>query len=567
MRGGFVACLNGNGRLLDQVVEHMRWHRGKGVRDHRNGLEIAALVDGPDGPAVDTGRGQTLLVHGAAPAPLAELLRCQTRFSAVEWDGRRLRASRDPIGLAPLFYRVFQGGVWLATEVQPLVALGSPPPDLEALTARAVFAPIDDRTGWEGIGRVLPGSTLEVGPDGRVSSVRYWKPAEALGRHRGSRTEAVAEFRERFRTAVRRCYEPGSGILLSGGLDSAAVALVVADEGQARPHLTHIHYPDLPKTYEREYAAAVAAAVGAPLHVVPGYVDPWDVDAELDGWGGIAYSWLPYGMEDAALAHLAASGVTVALDGHDGDGVLGPLGSNWGDLILNGQFHRFGALAARHGAWPAARGLAVDFLPPHRWLLRLAGRPARTTYMQSVARYFRGPLRDRSLEADIERWMWPSRRWGVRQLQPLLPRATISFEQKELEAARHGIDLRHPFADRELVEFLISLPSALKSDPMRPKAVLVDSLSDLLPKAVQERPKSDYMAAVRLRVDPAACIERIRASGVRLPGIEYGRLFEDARVDLDGVRLYFLVNLTRVHAFAQRAHEAAGGAGKEVPRV
>lgn len=163
--------------------------------------------------------------------------------------------------------------------------------------------------------------------------------------------------------------------------------------------------------------------------------------------------------------------------------------------------------------------------------------------------------------------MWPSRRWGVRQLQPLLPRATISFEQKELEAARHGIDLRHPFADRELVEFLISLPSVLKSDPMRPKAVLVDSLSDLLPKAVQERPKSDYMAAVRQRVDPAACIERIRASGVSLPGIDYGRLFEDARVDLDRVRLYFLVNLTRVHAFAQRAHEAAAGPGKGVPRV
>ena len=97
--------------------------------------------------------------------------------------------------------------------------------------------------------------------------------------------------------------------------------------------------------------------------------------------------------------------------------------------------------------------------------------------MESVARYFSGGLQTRIAEADIDRWTWPSRRWRVRQLQPLLPRATISYEQKELEAARHGIDMRHPFADRELIEFLISLPSTVKSDPTRPKAVLADMVA------------------------------------------------------------------------------------------
>jgi hypothetical protein len=291
------------------------------------------------------------------------------------------------------------------------------------------------------------------------------------------------------------------------------------------------------------------------------------VDAELDGWGGIAYNWLPYGMEDPALAHMATSGVTVALDGHDGDGVLGPTGSNWGDLILKGELRRVGALVLRHGAGPLVRGVAVDFLPPYAWLRRLMGRATRPTYMQSVAQYFQEPLRDRIREADIDRWTWPSRRWRVRQLQPLLPRATISFEQKEIEAARHGIDLRHPFADRDLVEFLISLPSAVKSDPMRPKAVLIDSLSDMLPTPLRKRPKSDYMAAVRQRVDPAVCLERIRVSGIRLPGVDYKRLFDDAQGDPNSVRLFFLVNLTRVHAFAQRAREAAGGSEQGEPHV
>ena len=111
--------------------------------------------------------------------------------------------------------------------------------------------------------------------------------------------------------------------------------------------------------------------------------------------------------------------------------------------------------------------------------------------------------------------------------------------------------MRHPFADRDLVEFLVSLPSVIKSDPMRPKAVLVDSLGDILPGVIQRRPKGDHLAVVRRRVDPAACIEGIRASGVRLPGVEYERLFADARSDPDRVPFYFLITLARVHAFAR----------------
>jgi asparagine synthase (glutamine-hydrolysing) len=552
MRGGFVACLNGEARALDQIVERTRWHRGKAVRDHRAGLEIAAFVDEAAGPVVETRAGQTLLVHGAIPAPMVELQRRQPRFAAIQWDGRLLRASRDPMGLAPLFYRVFQGGVWLATEVQPLVALGKAAPDLDALAGQAAFVPLADRTGWDGIYRVLPGSTVEIGPDLRVSSTVYWRPAELLGRYRGSRAEALAEFRERFQTAVTRCYEPGSGILLSGGLDSSAVALIAAQGGRAAPHVVYVHFPGFPEADEREYARVVAAAVGAPLHVVPGDVSAWDVRAELDGWGGIPYTWLPFDPPGPALAHLASQGITVALDGHDGDGALGPPGSNWGDLILKGELRRVGALGARHGGWPLIRGLAVDFLPPYAWLRRLVGRPKRVTYLQSVARYFSDALGPRIAEADIERWAWPSRRWRARQLQPLLPRATVSFELKELEAARHGIDMRHPFADRDLVDFLVSLPSVIKSDPMRPKAVLVDSLSDVLPDVIRRRQKGNLnMAVVRRRVDLAACIEGIRASGVRVPGVEYGRLFDDARSDPDRVPLYFLITLARVHAFAR----------------
>jgi asparagine synthase (glutamine-hydrolysing) len=550
VRGSFVACVNGDGDVLDRLVERVRWHRGKPFRDHRDGLEIAAFVDCVDGPVVETRAGRTVLVHGGRPAPLAELQREGRRFAALEWDGRRLRAGRDPIGLAPLFYRLVRGAVWLATEVRPLLELGDLAPDLEALAAQAAFVPLDHRTGWQSIARVLAGSVVEFDPDGRVVTTGYWTPQERIGGYRGSRAEALTEFRERFRTAVDRCYEDGGGILVSGGLDSGALAAAAAATGRGQPRLVHVHFADIPETHEEQYARAVAVKAGAPLAIVAGDVSAWDIAAELDGWGGVPYSWLPYGMEEPALAHLAAGGSTVALDGHDGDGVLGPAGAVWGDLILSGEWGRVAALASRHGARQVLRGIAIDFLPPYAWLRRLAGRPPRRTYLESVAGYFGETLRARVLAADIDRWRWPTRRWRMRQLRPLIPGATISFEQKELEAARHGIDMRHPFADRELVEFLISLPSAIKSDPVHPKALVLDALGDLLPDPLHERRKSDYMAVVRRRVDPARCVETIRASGVRLMDLDYDRLLADVRSRPDRVPLFFLVNLARIHAFA-----------------
>jgi asparagine synthase (glutamine-hydrolysing) len=556
MRGGFVACVGGDGDLLERLSEHLVWHRGKARRDHRDGLDLALFVDDQEGPSVETRNGCTLVVHGAAPAPLVELQRRERRFAAIEWDGRRLRATRDPIGLAPLFYRVFGGAIWLSTEVRPLAMLGSLAPDLVALAALTAFVPLTERTGWQGIARVLAGSTIEIHPDGRTVSTGYWTPGAVIGRYAGSHAEALVELRDRLRTAVTRCYEGGAGILVSGGLDSAVIARMAAAVGPQAPRLVHVHFPGLPLTDEQSYARAVADGAGLPLRLMSGHVGAWDIGRELEGWGGIPYSWLPYGMEEPALADLAAQGATVALDGHDGDGVLGPAGSVWGALLLDGQWRRLAALTKRHGLRSLLRGAAVDLIPPHRWLRRLAGRRPHRTYMQALSGYFDPSLQGRMLAADIDRWTWPRRRWRARQLGPLIPGATVSFEQKELEAARHGIDIRHPFADRELIEFLISLPPRIKGDPTRPKALLLDSVGDLLPAALHERAKSDYLSVVRRRVDPARCVEEIRHSGVRLAGLDYDRLLADVRQRPDAVPLFFLVNLARVHHFARRTPDA-----------
>jgi hypothetical protein len=162
MRGGFVACLGGEPHLVERAAERLRWHRGAPATHRAGRLTIACLSDPQQGPFVETRGGAARLVHGASPAPLAELRRTATRYAALEWDGTTLKAGRDALGLAPLFYRRLPNALWLATEVGPLAALETPRADLEALSAQAGFVPFAGRTGWCDIYRVGPGEELAV---------------------------------------------------------------------------------------------------------------------------------------------------------------------------------------------------------------------------------------------------------------------------------------------------------------------------------------------------------------------------------------------------------------------
>ena len=364
MRGGFVACVSAKPGAAESMLEHLRWHRGNAVSYRAVGLEIAAFVDPDTGPFFESSGGVAILAHGAPVASLEDLQSTYTRFAALQWDGTRLRATRDPFGLVPLFYRVVDSAIWLATEVAPLLHVKLCAPDLEALCARAAFVPLDERTGWQDIHRVLPGTTLDVDVARmKFQCSRYWFPERNFGSYRGGYREAVAEFRARFGTAVKRCLASEVAILLSGGLDSAAVAIAARTGGRALPHLVHVHYPHLPKTHEQDYAAAVANSVGAPLNTVSGRISPWDIGEEL-AMHGIPYNWLPYGMDEPLLGHVAQAGIGVALDGHDGDGVMGaPGGAVWGSLVLNGAFKLLWSSYRHYGPRRAARGLAADFVP------------------------------------------------------------------------------------------------------------------------------------------------------------------------------------------------------------
>ena len=195
-----------------------------------------------------------------------------------------------------------------------------------------------------------------------------------------------------------------------------------------------------------------------------------------------------------------------------------------------------------------AGGVANDVLPP-AVLDTLRRRPPRApTYLEHIERYFDPALHERMRAADHERWRPPIREWRLRQLRQVSPVTTVRIEEHELRGARYGVDLRHPFADRKLVEFLVSLPAAIKSDPMRAKALLRDALAGHAPdEVVQRSEKPGYLSVLERRVDRGRCLDWVKESGIRLPLRELREPLPRRRAEAP---LFLLLLLARAHVFA-----------------
>ncbi len=546
MRGGFVACLRPSGphaSRLETAVSSLKWHTGDPSVHRLGGLEVACLADPLHGPAVEVRNGRLLLCHGGPAEPLDRLER-RPRFVGIESDGSRLRAIRDRMGEVPLFYRRVGDELWLATEIHPLLAIAPAEPDLEWLTAFCAMVEHSETTGWQGIKRALPGEILHVDRELRVTSQRYFSPG--CGSTPRSAPAARGGGLEDSRAVLRRRGKPrlvrGAGVLLSGGLDSSAVALVAAET--TRPTLLTITHPGIPKVDETSYAHTVAAAAGLPLAAIEVEPDAWDPAADIQTFG-VPPLGGPTGMYERGLQALTAAGCDIALDGHDGDGTLGGLYAWSANTLLDGRLDRLALAARQEGALFVLQDVVDDVLSPSL-KARLRRRRVSSSDRRSFLPYFRGNSAARL--GLYVRWQGPRRGWERAQLRPLLPPTTQYFEEFETLGARAGIDVQHPFADRDLIDFVLTLPHAAKESRMRLKPLLRDALADVLPQVVADRDdKTEFSAVLDARVDFDAAYRTIRDSGVRLPDLDYGRLFRDAARPINNRVLW--TRLVSAHVF------------------
>lgn len=528
-------------------------------RLRRAGGQAGLLVDGPlavaaGGPEAHTGQAGDLIcvldgfLH--APARLAAELgaesedpavlvaqayrrhgpdalgRLRGRFSLVLWDRSRQEGllGTDPLATRQQFTRTAAGGVLFAGELRDLLGLlpVRPGPDPAAFPAWLMSGICPEGlTLYEGVGRLGPGEMLALAPDSPERRP-YWRPRYA-GTMRGGRAELVDGLREKILDgAARRLPAGGTGVILSGGLDSSLVTAAVHAAGARMRTYSAVFpgasYDESDKIREltdrlgierRTLQIRPQGTLWQALH----YAARWQVP--LAGMGAI--------VDLAATAEAGRDRVAVLMDGQTGDEVLGFAPYLVADRLRRGRARDALRLIDR---WPGN--------PPRKrhqklWLLREVGiKGAAPHRLGQVVRVARADSAERSpwllehlraRQAELEdRWAWKVRHDGPlwwRHLADVLvygPHREQRMDYLRHRAAAAELVGESPLYDMDLIQYCLSLPPELAFDPRYDRALAREAAVGLLPEPVRLQPrKADFGPFVHAAVTraDAAGIERL----------------------------------------------------------
>src|SRR5438128_5685422 len=197
-------------------------------------------------------------------------------FAFAIWDGaaRRLLLARDRLGVKPLYWALAGDRLLFASEIKAILESGL----IAARPNHAVLSEVLATRGtsgvdtmFEGIYKLLPGHRL-IFEDGRVRTERYWElpldgPDPELDRQ--SDAALIDRFRSLLQESVRLrlMSDVPLGMFLSGGIDSSAVAALMAREIDRPVETFSVAFADR-RFSELEYARTVAQAIGANSHEI-----------------------------------------------------------------------------------------------------------------------------------------------------------------------------------------------------------------------------------------------------------------------------------------------------------
>ncbi|MFJ6571792.1 asparagine synthase (glutamine-hydrolyzing) [Streptomyces sp. NPDC091292] len=422
---------------------------------------------------------------------LAERLNGMYAFAV--WDGRhdRLVMIRDRMGIKPFSYHPTSDGVLFGSEPKAILAnpLVRPRVTLDGFRELFAFVKTPGHAVWDGMREVEPGTVVTVDRAGLHRRV-YWElPTRP---HLDDRDTTIATVRSLLDDIVRRqlVADVPRCTLLSGGLDSSAMTALaarqLAEHGEKVRSFAvdfvgqteHFVADDFRQTPDTPFVHDVARASGtAHQDIVLGshaLADP-EVRAQV-----VRARDLPagFGDMDASLLLLFRAireHSTVALSGESADEVFG------GYL----QFFDERARRADTFPWLVGRvpqaGDATDVLRSDlRQHLDIPGY-VRDSYASAVA-----GIRRLDGESDFE--------YRMRRICHLhLTRfVRVLLDRKDRTSMAVGLEVRVPYCDHRLVEYVYNAPWSLKSFDGREKSLLREATADLLPRSVYDRVKSPY---------------------------------------------------------------------------
>jgi len=476
--GRYVAVFDG---FLANHQELTDWLRGRGITP-RSTSDAEVLL-------------QTFAVEGKSA-----LRRLRGMYAFALWDTREqeLLCGRDPFGIKPLYYSLGSGRYFrFASERKALAPAGTAGSiDPNALRSYLSFQYVPaPATMTPPVRSLPPGHFLVTRPGGPVDVFRYWRAALRPSKSPSPDTpEKILDALRSSVTAHMRADGP-VGAFLSGGIDSAAICALAA---QVKPGLmTFTVGFDREDYSEIEHATQTADALG--VKSVPYVITVSEFAARLP-----EIVWhLDDPLADASAVPLwfaareARKHVKAVLSGEGADELFG----GYGVYAQSGVVRAGQALPAGMRAPIVGAASRLPTGLRGKGLLHRMSTPLRERYIGN-ARIFddeqvdrltlvgdgyafdvTGPIFDQAEEMGLD----DVATMQLIDINTWLP-GDILVKADRVSAA-HGLQLRSPYLDREVVAVASRLARAEKTAAGTTKFALREAVGSLLPQEIVERPK------------------------------------------------------------------------------
>jgi asparagine synthase (glutamine-hydrolysing) len=414
-------------------------------------------------------------------------------FALWEPEREELLLVRDRLGIKPLYYYPTRDGVIFGSEPKAVLAHPGAEPVVNAeglAELLAFFVNTPGHAGYSGMRELRPGHTCRVTRRG-LTTRRYW--ALEAREHEDDLPTTIRHIRELLDDIVSRQLVADVPLctLLSGGLDSSVITALAAGHGPVRSFAVDFggqsqnfaanalySTPDTP--YARTMAEHIHAAHTEVVLETGQLIDPKNADRVLRARD------LPNGLGEGdtslfLLFQAIREHSTVALSGEAADEVFG--GYPW--------FHREALVRADTFPWMAA--IAGGYSPQQAANSRLAFLSPDLRAEIDVAEYVDARYREAIAEVPVLPGEDPVER-RMREISHLhLTRFVLGhLDRKDRASMAVGLEVRVPFCDHRLVEYVFNTPWAMKSFDGREKSLLRAATRDLLPPVIADRVKSPY---------------------------------------------------------------------------
>jgi asparagine synthase (glutamine-hydrolysing) len=436
-------------------------------------------------------------------------------FAIFDRRSRRLFIARDRVGVKPLFYAHRNGRFVFGSDVKCLILAGGVTDELDPtgihhyLSLNYIPAP---HTIFREVRSLLPGHWLTLDAEAGLRTGCYWDVRYSNGT-RGTEAGAIERLREILADSVKKrlLADVPVGVLLSGGIDSSAVASYMCRARREPVKTFSVHFPQSSYS-EIPYARTVAGVLGTDHHEVevdapdPAFIEKlvWDLGQ-------------PYADSSMVPLHhvcrLARQHVKVVLSGDGGDEVFAGY-QTYTAYRLASLYRKLPALVSERwvpsliGRLPTSdRKISLEYRAKR--FVRAAALPPEVAHYEykvlfdeaeKAALYRHGNGNARSYPDSYTLFEDAYRRSddGGETLNRLLYADTKIYLPDDIlvkvdrMSMANSLEARVPLLDYRLVEFAASLPPRLKHRGTTGKVVLRRAMKGILPDAIRRRKKAGF---------------------------------------------------------------------------